>query len=225
MLLFVTYLAEGPHERKAVLEVFNTARGRRSEAALKTKGTVQSHRDRPLCFFLFFRDWRGRDSGFGPYFVNTRSQSNWRIWELGLLRSLRKKKYMFMHHWVEQGQMLGNIIALMFLGIDFAYLHIGGKCVSKVNKCLECVLEVLNYIFKQLSLICRTITSRGLHVTLYWKLINSGSNKHKVHIILKCPNHLCKESYVPFYTGKFCCYPSTTFLGSLFIPTPRAPMF
>ena len=67
----------------------------------------------------------------------------------------KKKKYMFMHHWVEQGQMLGNIIALMFLGIDFAYLHTGGKCVSKVNKCLECVLEVLNYIFKQLSLICR----------------------------------------------------------------------
>ena len=60
-----------------------------------------------------------------------------------------------MHHWVEQGQMLGNIVALMFLGIDFAYLHTGGKCVSKVNKCLECVLEVLNYIFKQLSLICR----------------------------------------------------------------------
>ena len=74
---------------------------------------------------------------------------------------------MFMHHWVEQGQMLGNIIALMFLGIDFAYLHVGGKCVSKVNKCLECVLEVLNYIFKQLSLICRKITSRGLHITLY----------------------------------------------------------
>ena len=74
---------------------------------------------------------------------------------------------MFMHHWVEQGQMLGNIIALMFLGTDFAYLHVGGKCVSKVNKCLECVLEVLNYIFKQLSLICRKITSRGLHITLY----------------------------------------------------------
>ena len=46
--------------------------------------------------------------------------------------------------------MLGNIIALMFLGTDFAYLHIGGKCVSKVNKCLECVLEVLNYIFKKI---------------------------------------------------------------------------
>ena len=27
-----------------------------------------------------------------------------------------------MHHWVEQGQMLGNIVALMFLGIDVAYL-------------------------------------------------------------------------------------------------------
>ena len=74
---------------------------------------------------------------------------------------------MFIHHWVEQGQMLGNIIALMFLGIDVAYLHIGGKCVSKVNKYLEWVLEVLNYIFKQLSLICRKITSRGLDITLY----------------------------------------------------------
>ena len=68
MLLFVIYPTEGPHERKAVLEVFNTARGRRSEAALKTKGTVQSHRDRPLCFFRFFRDWRGRDSGFWSLF-------------------------------------------------------------------------------------------------------------------------------------------------------------
>ena len=55
---------------------------------------------------------------------------------------------MFIHHWVEQGQMLDNIIALMFLGIDVAYLHIGGKCVSKVNKYLECVLEVLNYFLK-----------------------------------------------------------------------------
>ena len=74
---------------------------------------------------------------------------------------------MFIHYWVEQGQMLGNIIALMFLGIDVAYLHISGKCVSKVNKYLECVLEVLNYIFIQLSLICRKITSRGLDITLY----------------------------------------------------------
>ena len=53
-----------------------------------------------------------------------------------------------MYHWVEQGQILGNIIALMFLGTDFAYLHVGGKCVSKVNKCLECVLEVLNNFLK-----------------------------------------------------------------------------
>ena len=65
MLLFVIYPTEGPHEREAVLEVFNTARGRRSEAAFKTKGTVQSHRDRPLCFF---RDWRGRDSGLWSLF-------------------------------------------------------------------------------------------------------------------------------------------------------------
>ena len=116
--------------------------------------------------------------------------------------------------------MLGNIIALMFLGTDFAYLHIGGKCVSKVNKCLECVLEVLNYFLKQLSLICRKITSRGLHITLYRKLINSGSNKHIVHFILKLYYY-----YVPFYTRKFCCFVSATFLGSLFIPTPRAPIF
>ena len=146
MLLFVIYPTEGPHERKAVLEVFNTARGRRSKAALKTKGTVQSHRDRPLCFFRFFRDWRGRVSGLWSLFC----KNPWpiKLEDLrGLLRSLRKKN-MFMYHWVEQGQMLGNIIALMFLGTDFAYLHIGGKCVSKVNKCLECVLEVLNYIFK-----------------------------------------------------------------------------
>ena len=167
MLLFVIYPTEGPHERKAVLEVFNTARGRRSKAALKTKGTVQSHRDRPLCFFRFFRDWRGRVSGLWSLFC----KNPWPI-KLEDLRvrpaeEFKKKIYMFMHHWVEQGQMLGNIIALMFLGIDFAYLHVGGKCVSKVNKCLECVLEVLNYIFKQLSLICRKITSRGLHITLY----------------------------------------------------------
>ena len=132
MLLFVIYPTEGPHERKAVLEVFNTARGRRSKAALKTKGTVQSHRDRPLCFFRFFRDWRGRVSGLWSLFC----KNPWsiKLEDLrGLLRSLRKKN-MFMHHWVEQGQMFGNIIALMFLGIDFAYLHIGGKCVSKVNK-------------------------------------------------------------------------------------------
>ena len=48
-----------------------------------------------FAFSAFFAIDAEEIPDFGPYFVNTRSQSNWRISELGLLRSLRKKIYVY----------------------------------------------------------------------------------------------------------------------------------